>query len=282
MGVNKVLTVKVKDIPAGWLAAIDDFAGALRAGGAPASTIGTRRAHLSRVARCLGGDPWELDADRLVAWCGRQDWAVETRRGVRASLTRFYGWAVATGRTEVDPAAALPKVRAASPTPRPAPEIAYREALGRADARSRLILRLAAEVGLRRAEVAQVHSRDLIEDLEGWSLIVHGKGGRQRVVPLPDGLAVALRARPAGWAFPRAVQRAPVAEVGGQAGGRATARRGDHAPATAQVRYAGIQRRSGRVHGPRASRARVAGDDAAVCDGAARSALRDTVRAVSA
>lgn len=191
-----------KPVPAVWLAAIDEFTDALRAGGSPASTVGTRRSHLSRVGRCLGGSPWELEADRLVRWCGRQSWAVETRRGVRASLVLFYRWAVAAGRTNVNPAAALPKVRAAVPSPRPAPEIAYREALSRADERGRLILRLAAEVGLRRAEVAQVHSNDLIEDLEGWSLIVHGKGGRQRVVPLPDGLAAALRARPVGWAFP--------------------------------------------------------------------------------
>lgn len=191
-----------KQIPADWAVAIDSFTDMLRAGGAPASTIGTRRAHLARVGRCLGGSPWDLDADRLVRWCGRQDWAVETRRGVRASLTRFYGWGVATGLTEANPAASLPKVRAAAPSPRPAPEIAYREALTRADDRGRLILRLAAEVGMRRAEVAQVHSRDLIEDLEGWSLIVHGKGGRQRVVPLPDAIAAEIRRRGQGYLFP--------------------------------------------------------------------------------
>lgn len=57
-------------------------------------------------------------------------------------------------------------------------------------------------MGLRRAEIAQVHSRDLVEDLAGWSLVVHGKGGRVRVLPLPGGLARELRRLPAGWAFP--------------------------------------------------------------------------------
>lgn len=189
-------------IPAAWSAALDDFCDALRAGGAPATTIGTRRNHLRRVARQLGGTPFEVDGDRLVSWCGRQDWAVETRRGYRQSLIAFYGWAVAAGRTSANPATALPKVRAAVPSPRPAPEIAYREALARADDRALLILRLAAEAGLRRAEVAQAHSRDLIEDLEGYSLIVHGKGGRQRVVPLTNELAAAVRARGRGYLFP--------------------------------------------------------------------------------
>lgn len=68
----------------------------------------------------------------------------------------------------------------------------------------RLILRLAAEVGLRRAEIASIHSHDLVDDLLGWSLVVHGKGGRERVVPLPTPLALELHARGSGWVFPGA------------------------------------------------------------------------------
>ena len=44
-----------KPVPAAWIAAIDDFTLALRAGGSPATTITTRRSHLARVGRCLGG-----------------------------------------------------------------------------------------------------------------------------------------------------------------------------------------------------------------------------------
>ena len=62
--------------------------------------------------------------------------------------------------------------------------ISYRAALRDAAPRVRLILRCAAEVGLRRAEIAKIR-RDLLQDLGGWSLIVHGKGDRPRVVPLP-------------------------------------------------------------------------------------------------
>lgn len=191
-----------KPVPAAWIAAIDDFTLALRAGGSPATTITTRRSHVARVGRCLGGSPYETTGDQLVAWCGRQDWAVETRRGVRGSLLAFYRWAVAAGRCTTNPANDLPRVRPATPRPRPAPEIAYREALSRADDRANLILRLAAECGLRRAEVARVHSRDITEDLEGHSLIIHGKGGKQRIVPLPPTLAAALRRQPRGWLFP--------------------------------------------------------------------------------
>ncbi len=64
------------------------------------------------------------------------------------------------------------------------------------------MLRLAAELGLRRGEVARVHSRDVLDDDGGWSLLVHGKGNRDRVVPMPDPLADAIRSRPAGYLFP--------------------------------------------------------------------------------
>ena len=194
-------------VPAAWVSAVDEFLTALRAGGTPATTAGTRRAHLHRAARGLGGSPFEVDAGRLVAWCGAQDWAPETRRGVRGSLLAFYRWAVAAGRTDSNPAEALPAVRPAPPAPRPAGETEYARALLAARTPAhRLMLRLAAEAGLRRAEVAGVHVRDLVEDLEGWSLWVHGKGGRDRLVPLSRSLAVELRgAVDHGYVFPGAV-----------------------------------------------------------------------------
>lgn len=61
---------------------------------------------------------------------------------------------------------------------------------------------LAARAGLRRGEIAQVHTRDLEEDLFGWSLRVHGKGAKERIVPLCDEVRVLLRAAPAGFLFP--------------------------------------------------------------------------------
>lgn len=174
----------------------------LRAGGRAETTIRTRRDHVERAGRALGGSPWDVTGEDLVAYVGSQVWARETRRSVRASLRGFYGWAAAGGFVAVDPALALPKVRPGEPRPRPAPEAAYRGALAGADPRCRLILRLAAETGLRRGEIARVAVEDLVEDLLGWSLVVHGKGGKVRVVPLPVHLALELRAAGSGFVFP--------------------------------------------------------------------------------
>lgn len=169
------------------------------------STITRRREHLRWCGQAVECGPWEVSAGDLLAWTGAKRWATETRRSVRASLRGFYAWGVAAGYVRLSPAAGLPPIRPNVPRPRPAPDDAYHQALAAAGERERLMLRLAAEAGLRRAEVAQVHARDLVQDLTGWSLVVHGKGQRERLVPLGAGLAFALRARVhenGGWAFP--------------------------------------------------------------------------------
>lgn len=185
-----------------WSIAIADFLAFLAVAGSPVSTIETRRQHLNRCARRIGVDPWQVGGVDLLRYVGEAEWSSETRRGHRSTLRVFYAWAVETGRVGASPALVLPKVPPAPPRPKPTPDHAYTNALAVASRRERLMLRLGAEVGLRRAEVAQVHSRDLFEDLTGWSLVVHGKGGKERLMPITDGIAVELRLLPRGFAFP--------------------------------------------------------------------------------
>lgn len=185
-----------------WATAVDDYLAEQTAAGAPATTRYTRRQHLEHLARRSKVGPWQVTAAQLVQYAAAQTWATETRRGRRSTFLSFWRWAIATDRTTENPAAALPRVKAKVGRARPAPEAVYREAVAAGDVRARLILRLAAEAGLRRTEIACIHSRDLVQDLIGWSLVVHGKGDRERVVPLPDGLARVLRNLPPGYAFP--------------------------------------------------------------------------------
>lgn len=192
----------MREITDSWACAIADYVVAQRASGAPKTTCNTRRQHLEHVARRVAGGPWEISSDELVAYAGAQEWKPETRRGRRTTLRSFYGWAHATGRAEANIALALPRVKPAQARPRPTPERVYELALTRSDDRLRLILRLAHDAGLRRAEIAQIHSSDLFEDLHGWSLRVHGKGSKERDVPLTPRLALELRSLPEGWAFP--------------------------------------------------------------------------------
>ncbi len=174
----------------------------LGAAGSPASTRTTRRQHLQLAAKHLGEDPFGVTSADLLAWFGTLDVAPETRRSRRTTLRSFYGWAAAEGHVEANVALALPKVKATAPKPRPLPVVRYQTALAAADERERLMLRLGWECGLRRAEIATGHSDRIVEDLVGYSLRVLGKGGRERVVPLPADLAGDLLRLPAGWFFP--------------------------------------------------------------------------------
>lgn len=186
-----------------WAAHLAAWTLALRAAGRPETTIRTRHEHV-RLLSVWAGErgPWSLTTDDLVTWMGGRTWARETRRGVRSSLRGFYSWAVLTGRTTTSPADGIAPIPPSQPNPHPTPDHAYRVALMAADERETLMLRLAAECGMRRAEVAVVHSRDLVEDLGGWSLIVHGKGSRDRMMPLPPAIAALLRAAGPGYMFP--------------------------------------------------------------------------------
>jgi integrase len=196
-----------------WSEWIEDWVTALRAAGRASSTIGSRRQVLAQLSREVTGGPGDVTTAQLLEWMGlevwdielgrlRARWSVERRRTVLSALTGFYRWAHGSGRVEVDPALTLPAVRPADGLPRPAPLRVYLDALDRAGEREQLMMVLACELGLRRAEVAQVHSRDVVEDLVGTSLIVHGKGGRLATVPLPAPLAKRIRNLDSGFLFP--------------------------------------------------------------------------------
>lgn len=172
-----------------WSAAIADYLTAQRAAGAPSTTCTTRRQHLEHLARWSQLGPWQLTDAVLLDYMGSHVWALETRRGRRTTLRSFMAWAVAAGRRPDNPALSLPRVKAGQPMARPTPEHVYRQALLDASPRAALILQLAGQLGLRRAEIAAIHSSHVQRDLIGYSLLVTGKGQRQRLVPLPDQLA---------------------------------------------------------------------------------------------
>lgn len=186
-----------------WNTLIDAFLRAQRAGGKPKTTCDARRQHLQHLARRVReASPWELTPEALRTYMAAQQWAIETRRGRRTTFVQFWAWGVDAGHVGENTAATLPRVKIAQGVARPAPDRVYHEALMRAGARERVMLRLAAEVGMRRAEVAQVHTRDVTEDMVGHSLLVHGKGGRERVVPLPRSLGRTLAEWEPGYVFP--------------------------------------------------------------------------------
>lgn len=193
-------------MPPAWRGAIDAWILWLRARGLKETSIGTRVEHVTTLARYVGvDDPWSLTRDQLMDWVGRQDWGTESRRSRYTSIDQFYEFALERGYLIDSPANVLPRVRAAEANPHPIPFDVYRAVLDHADGRLALLLRLGFEAGLRRGEMAILHSRDVSYSSGGWILTVHGKGSKDRDVPLNDSLALAVRAAclaGGGWAFP--------------------------------------------------------------------------------
>lgn len=180
----------------------------LRVEDVTAQTAKLRGGQLGTLARGIGVEnPWAVTGAQLIAWCASRNWSSNnTRRSYRTTLRSFYRWGLTTGRTSTSPAEELRRVRPQPPRPNPVPDDIYRAALASAEPRVRLMIRLSAEAGLRPGEVALVHSGDLVEYPMGWSLLVHGKGRKDREVTLPRDLARELRTLPAGWAFPGRVE----------------------------------------------------------------------------
>jgi integrase len=191
-------------LPAAWETAVNGWVGWLRAGGKSPTTIDLRRSQVRFIARTTRTKhPRDVTEDQLVQLCGAQRWSNEHRRGTRTSLISFFNYCMRNQVVEVNPAVGLPVVPNDKPRPRPAPEKVWHDLLASAPPRELLMIRLAGEAGLRRAEVAQLRRNDLMEDPRGCCLIVHGKGNKQRIVPVSDSLADAIRGYcEQGYLFP--------------------------------------------------------------------------------
>jgi integrase len=187
-----------------WEDALDVWLAWLRIGGASPNTLRLRRNHLRMVARELASEnPSDITFAQLVAFCSERAWSLEYRRSMRSSLVGFFDWCVDNGLAVGNPAIRLPKIKQRGPNPRPTPDDVWNELLATAPPRELLMVRLAGEAGLRRAEIAKCHHDDLIRDPRGDELIVHGKGDKQRVVPISRSLADAIRAQcVGGYVFP--------------------------------------------------------------------------------
>jgi integrase len=185
-------------LTAEWESAIDDYCRHLAAAGQSKGTVGLRMESLTHMARGLGGRPDALDGAALTDWFAKQAWKPETRRSYRSSARGFFAWAYKHGRVPEYLGDQIASVNIPPSAPRPVPDQVWRDALAKATPRELVMLRLAAEAGLRRAEVAQVRTQDLIEGSNGHQLVVCGKGGKTRVVPITDDLADLVRAGAAG------------------------------------------------------------------------------------
>lgn len=180
----------------------------LRASERSETTVRLREYHVRRYLNGVPAETDPLDLEWLVAYLANPRWKAATRRSARTSLRIWTTWLHRTGRIIADPLALIPPARSPKPLPRPCPDPIIRKALFASDTRVQAMITLAAEAGLRRAEIAVVARPDLIAERDGASLIVHGKGRRERTVPLTATAGAAVRRQfdqvppDIAWLFP--------------------------------------------------------------------------------
>lgn len=188
--------------PVPWRKSINGWTDTLRAAGLSAQTIKSRRYKMVHLATLLmPSGPEDVTTEQIVQAFARQQWKPETRKAYRNTISSFFRWLHKSGRRSDDPSLDVPRVKKPHAHPRPCPDRYIAAAMKMATTSERLMIRLGAECGLRRGEIARVHSDDVVADSAGRSLIVRGKGDKQRMVPLPDDLAgIIMDAR--GYLFP--------------------------------------------------------------------------------
>jgi len=143
----------------------------------------------------------------LAAWelAGLTTCGPSARRNAAHHAQGFYRWAVHDGLLTDDPSTGLVLPRQPQRLPRPMPAADVSVALAGAPPRIHPWLMLAAYGGLRCCEIARLRREDVHDHGDPAVLLVHGKGDKQRTVPLaPVVLASLLPLPRSGWLFARA------------------------------------------------------------------------------
>lgn len=131
-----------------------------------------------------------------------RDIGARTRYAWLSHLSCFYRWAIRHGHLDDDPTTNIDRPRLPRLLPRPITDENLTIALKAADGRMRAMILLAAYMGLRCREIANIHANDLVVGADEPMLLVHGKGQKDRLVPLhPAVLAAVVPLPKRGWLF---------------------------------------------------------------------------------
>ena len=192
-----------------WSQALVEWTDHMLLQGLSRATIRNRVLQVRQLSRGLQVEVSDVGEEVLMHWLSLREWGAETRRVWYCTLRLFFDFACAHEFCVLDPATNLPTIHAPVMRPRAIPDPILLDSIREADQRTFLILTIAAETGARRGEIARIHFDDLSWlPTDGWWVVLHGKGGKDRTVPVPDRLADEMNdafnhsTGNDGWLFP--------------------------------------------------------------------------------
>ena len=174
----------LNDLSEAWLQ------GRLARGEITKRTVDVERSRIESLLRSSAGG--EIDHRAVLVWqasIGR--YAASTRRSYLSTVRNFYRWAIAEGYVSENPTEGTVPVR----EPRRIPRALSRADVARVlvscpDSRYRAVVWLMVGCGLRCVEVSNLDVADY--DRSSQSILVRGKGGHERVLPVPSPVRSAL------------------------------------------------------------------------------------------
>lgn len=152
------------------------------------------RRTLSRFAEHYGALPiGELASAHVEDFLADNPCAPSTRRQRFSTLKTFCAWLVRRGYIDRDPMAGMKAPRQPRALPRAFRADVVEELLRRCpSSRERLMVLLEVQEGLRSVEVSRLEIADI--DPEERTMLIHGKGGHQRLLPFSSETWAALEA----------------------------------------------------------------------------------------
>lgn len=190
--------------PTAWAEWLVEYERRQNVAGQSRGTRKLRSYHLRRFAHDVGLPPTAVTETHILNHLDRVTWSAAYRRSVLGSLRSFFKWCRRAGYIQHDPALDTPSIKVGLTLPRPASDAAVAAGMNARDPRVRLMTRMGNEAALRCCEIAAVHSRDVVGHRGGRSLLVKGKGNKERAVPISEALALELLDH-RGFIFPGAI-----------------------------------------------------------------------------
>jgi site-specific recombinase XerD len=161
----------------------------------------TVRYALASFVRSVGPDrpPRSLREADVVRWLADAPWTASTATHNLSRLRGFVAWLVRNRHVARDFTSGLHGPRMPQVVPRGLDQGSVRAALVEScpDTRARVMVVLMVQEGLRCCEVSRLQVGDL--NLRAGSILVRGKGSKERVLPLSAESAEAIRDYLAAW-----------------------------------------------------------------------------------